>query len=829
VATTGARWSDEGFDIHVVAGATSRRLDDHYLVLDQSAGGPVFAYTDPNDHTTKPADVDKIEFLPRFVSHGPQPANSVRNDQRGVTVKKDTGEVTIDSPLPGGLRLRSFLIVATVTLKPPNAATVFTVPIRVHVHESVRKFWLTPSKMTIYNTLDGWRFSCLAEFNDDRTVGDISRLSGITWTIEPAATAKLDFVKAGEPQLKAKASPATNLKVTATLPASWGSKTADAKVDIKNIPTITAVPAGSPAGARADVPNVLIISEGFTDAENLQFPALAGLFVQDIRSGAKSVLPYNVLPINYWLAFVPSPQRGVSVMEALKLVKGKTKTFEDFDNEVAPSKPAGKAWDLGELLFEVGRPIPTDKGISRATKLGQWKTLYGTHITGVRVPQARYNEWQALAGWRLTNERDSALGIAAGRRPAASKTSDLRTITWHPFRMTRSQFEKVLDKVQDGSGTAIGSTWKAGKDRALVFALCGGAPASGSRTHPPDELIASGVGSSPVTVVLNVVAGSAAADVSPFGLPSKPSLEARATLMHEISHAFGLLDEYGERKDPPPSMVLDYSATGNLHALKDLDTGGQIDGNKLKWRWLRIRNAGILTVAPAVVTAGSKFKVTLQPGTAAAFKKGKDGKDKIVRLRKRDLLANPIPTERSGRLKVTVVDTTADTVTIERLPGETVTIADFPAGSLLIEPVRAPDSGGTLGDDRELVAPVILAHINHKHSPLNRATAAACAVDGKDTQKPKNLPPRATMRKGHPPWDEWIIGLYDGGDLFHCGVFHPAGACLMRQLTVTAASKKNPGAIYPFCQVCRYFLVDRIDPTKHRVIEKDYAKNYPQP
>jgi hypothetical protein len=41
-----------------------------------------------------------------------------------------------------------------------------------------------------------------------------------------------------------------------------------------------------------------------------------------------------------------------------------------------------------------------------------------------------------------------------------------------------------------------------------------------------------------------------------------------------------------------------------------------------------------------------------------------------------------------------------------------------------------------------------------------------------------------------------------------------------------------PGApllTYLFCPVCRYFLVDRLDPTKHRVIDLDYRKRYPQP
>jgi hypothetical protein len=38
-----------------------------------------------------------------------------------------------------------------------------------------------------------------------------------------------------------------------------------------------------------------------------------------------------------------------------------------------------------------------------------------------------------------------------------------------------------------------------------------------------------------------------------------------------------------------------------------------------------------------------------------------------------------------------------------------------------------------------------------------------------------------------------------------------------------------PLLTYLFCPVCRYFLVDRLDPTKHRVIDHDYAKRYPQP
>jgi hypothetical protein len=68
------------------------------------------------------------------------------------------------------------------------------------------------------------------------------------------------------------------------------------------------------------------------------------------------------------------------------------------------------------------------------------------------------------------------------------------------------------------------------------------------------------------------------------------------------------------------------------------------------------------------------------------------------------------------------------------------------------------------------------------------------------------------------------VGLYDGGARYFCGVFHPSGECLMRQTTTVDG---NP-QVYPFCWVCAYFLVDRLDPTKHGVIEHDFEKRYPR-
>jgi hypothetical protein len=90
-------------------------------------------------------------------------------------------------------------------------------------------------------------------------------------------------------------------------------------------------------------------------------------------------------------------------------------------------------------------------------------------------------------------------------------------------------------------------------------------------------------------------------------------------------------------------------------------------------------------------------------------------------------------------------------------------------------------------------------------------------------QTPLNLP--AGLPLDRPRFKAQLVGLWDGGDRYYCGVYHPSGACLMRALLVPGM----PLVTYLFCPVCRYFLVDRLDPTKHRVIDHDYAKRYPQP
>ena len=90
-----------------------------------------------------------------------------------------------------------------------------------------------------------------------------------------------------------------------------------------------------------------------------------------------------------------------------------------------------------------------------------------------------------------------------------------------------------------------------------------------------------------------------------------------------------------------------------------------------------------------------------------------------------------------------------------------------------------------------------------------------CVIDESAVQHPRNLPLLPTQKPSYQPL---IIGLYDGGALFHCNVFHPGGICMMRNRHVREHQR--------FCHVCRYVLVDVIDPAKHGDLDAVYFKEY---
>jgi hypothetical protein len=856
VTTTHLSWgASRHFDIHVLRGETSRRLDE-ILSLNQHDGTNPSAAQDP-----RPGDVLSVEFQPllratvtgRFV------------EAHGVRVNIDNGQV--EALTPPARRVSNFLVEARVLIREPAGTQRFLDPvrIRVHVHRTLNSAWLTPTPLSIREGAPGQRFSVLAEFDEGvsgqavRTVGDISTHPAIEWDVSDAS---VDINDAGEMAGTVQAGTPL-VTVTAQLPQDLTGATATGQVRVLDrwngqpadvrAARLVAGPASKlpPGPARlANATNVLFLSEGFLPGERDLFEQVASEVVRQLRT-SPGTNPYKLLrdSINYWWAFLPSPPQsaaspphaGLTTLYELDLVRRGNRLI---GQEVPQPQPPGAGTAssaIEELVHLVGLPTPADvTGNLEADltrKRADWIELFGFDINAVTPEKRRrdlFKAWRGLSDRRLANERDTVLGVKLGERPAVERRSEPRGARPNPRRTTRAHLDQFLATLTDGpGGPVIGAAWNSrpsppGPDHSHVIALCAGGRAGGAATLPdPDttRLIA-------LTLVdtndvpLQAVAGSPMRlDVRPHPVPRKASGDVRiskptlARVAHELAHALRIGDEYGGRASVPDRELDRARAMRNLQPTVDAEVRTPGDpqpllvGEKVKWRWPLLLRAG-KTTGPPVPEGGGLFSVELLPGHGGQFVVGD-----LVRLRK------PLPDGTaqdglSGPLEVVLPD--ADVLILE-VKGGTLTPAAFPAGSVVCEPAPARPSARASGDEHaELLDEAIRTYLNVRNQPLSR-TQASCLPDVRKVQHPRHLPDG--LPKGRPRFRAQIVGLYEGGDDYYCGLMHPTGMCIMRTYTMP----DSPGTLTGFCLVCQYALVDRLDARKHAALARLFKNKDAQP
>jgi hypothetical protein len=129
------------------------------------------------------------------------------------------------------------------------------------------------------------------------------------------------------------------------------------------------------------------------------------------------------------------------------------------------------------------------------------------------------------------------------------------------------------------------------------------------------------------------------------------------------------------------------------------------------------------------------------------------------------------------------------------------------------------------------------------NSPLNRKQGTTCAdATVNFVQSPVNFLPDTFLPRRY---ITRIVGLYDGGHAFSCGIYHPQGLCQMRSHYARAPQDDSGEILFDepegillvptrkaeltdFCPVCKYILVDDIDPSSHGAIDDEYDKQYPE-
>jgi hypothetical protein len=322
-------------------------------------------------------------------------------------------------------------------------------------------------------------------------------------------------------------------------------------------------------------------------------------------------------------------------------------------------------------------------------------------------------------------------------------------------------------------------------------------------------------------------------------------------------------DEYVKLGLNLPADRVDDVQTSYWNLLVDReprDQAGRLSIAGMRWsQWPRVAAANFVKGTPTVTDSVpfDRIRVEFQPGGTQPFQDALDDGtiDKlsdIFRLRQGVLVRftsvsgqpepRPISELMSPPMKVINIDRQNDVIDLDE-----VTNGDLSAWMNGLDPddteplrllaIQLDATGG----ERPLMHPAIASHIvNHgtRGQPLNRKPNSGdqCVFDNRPVQPSdglRDLPASITL----PNVSSRIIGLYDGGATFSCGVFHPAGGCIMRSgVSVVEGDPRSPEPprklrktrAGTYCHVCRYLLVEQLSPKLHAEIDRLYTEIYPR-
>jgi hypothetical protein len=835
-------------DIHVLRGQSTRDLTHAGLRFrrDTNPANDLSA----DDYLNQFGDVT-LTFTPLF--SGNQSAGSFVGNNNGLTVNTSTGVVTVASGMPAN-RKNNFIIevVATNT----TDGSHFNDTIRVQVHGAMSQVWLTPDQLTVRmfgspgtQVHTAYRFAVRALF-DDNVMGDLTDGHGVTWT-ETGGHVGAD----GTISILPGDSPDTNFFVSATLPAEFGGAITPNGPTLHIGPTWSNDPTppqfnivaggGVPVTGTAETnANVLFIGDGFTSADGDTFDQIVDTYVHFLQSNTLTK-PFNLFSsrMNFWKILFPAGQMGISFRSELATLGIKPYAVPvPAVKKPAPDPPAPAPptqWDLPNLLYAVGLPIPGDEAAARSPALlkQEWQRLLQNdpvpHI-GADPNDDLVNSWKMLARRVLVEEQDDFPGLAYGYIPTAN-ADDTTLLHLHEdragLRLLRADLATLgSDDATTSDSRPIGALWagdEAGfrflnRDLVAVISSCPGGRAANQRSQTLGHYVAVTSGPMNPYIPLTQPTGQSTFELDFPGASADVEASASRIVAHELGHSMGLGDEYPEFTGPFPKQSAD-PGQANLqteHDARDSATNS-LSGNQILWTWHRITAAAVVDQGTISDAGPNRFQIPLIPDVSFRFAQGD-----TVLLRKRawkSVLQRLQPGDVSPAL-VIADPPQSGAVVVSPGPAAAVTLADlqaFAPGSLLYTPKPAPASVLSAAYPyAEMVAKNVKDAITTNKMPL---TEVPCVFDTSNPQIPL-----VDVEGGRTAVADFqmdfadiarVVGLYSGGSRYSCGIFHPTGQCMMRN---------DLDAQAEFCAVCRYIMVDLMAPDFHSDIDADYDPIYPQ-
>lgn len=628
-----------------------------------------------------------------------------------------------------------------------------------------------------------------------------------------------------------------------------------------------------PGIAKRDSPNVrnvLFLPEGFQETEETVFEQMADRLALGLRA-LTAFRPYDILPVNFfrlWVQPYPDALRsGVTELQELFPFLREGNKFRA-SALPHPTKPGTllssdkKKTDeavadmLSQLAYLVGLPVSLEPQANLAAQIAEWARIYRPGYVRfadtVSTPRQQevFKRWKTLESRGLTIETDTLFQLATGERPRVDSKPVQRFITPHPLRYTREDLDPLLSKIfvvdENNNRVPIGNDlWVkfSSKDVDLVFFITRGqhyaaANAESGKLSPVDpaqpdkkrlkrrQSAVAMVDSPqplfeesfdhffPVThvepLIMDATGTTVIVTTRQFGV-----------VAHELAHSMLCGDEYGsEGATASDAEKVDIERWWNLQHVAEVGgttETGPVQVDKIRWRWPRITAAGVTAAAlKPVGTDGKRFSVEMRPPHSGEF-----AKDDRVRYRPAPLLGRATPGDilqfRQPAALFAVRDRVGNTLELELLePAPGSFTNDSAAGNVLYKPRR--DSAGK---DELIIHPAILSLLASS-GVLSRRSADCDANAGSDNKFQVPLRPLPSGFR-YPATKSSIVGLYDGGNGNRCGIYHATGKCMMRKSDWLRIKRGVESLeITALCHVCRYILVDLVDPRRHDVIDRHF-------
>jgi IgA Peptidase M64 len=600
-------------------------------------------------------------------------------------------------------------------------------------------------------------------------------------------------------------------------------------------------------GASIRKRSIVVVAEGFTSTQKAEFDQLAGR----VATRMLEVSPYSLLRESFdiYTAFVPSQDDGVTLAPPIIPLNGSAEVAVP----VPPDRSLVAAIDflVEELLVFVGNPavVTTTRAAAETTLRG----LSGS--ANVDLSQSTFDIWRSLATAVPVEARvrESFFGFQIGerhfstafapRQPATTATviADVPVDFMRPRDDNRTPFideRRLPDLTAPGADPAtahvatqdqflralrvpggpmgFGATWATGGENfGLVVFLINSDHYAGVRR---DNHLAMSIGGGIVVATQPSLLARGLIEVEPVPRPitfwSEPYRRGFRetpidvlvdTMAHELAHSLALgnlNDEYGGAATPPPPAGQVFAEDApNTQVLANARNGTTIDPLLLKWNWERVEAA---VHVEALSGSGTQLAITtiFEDMIRWPF----DTVGRVGLLRRKDLRSTSSP--KGTGLTIRSVDIAANKIHVE-LPASgsaAALISLFSTGSTFVMPrVDASSNPVTLVQPDAFAEMLTGPFAESTHDPATNA----CTIN--DAGPPFQLGAF---------WNRMqVLGAYESGAQFNCGVIRPAGECKMRK---TAAIRTDTPV--EFCFVCKYAIVEAVDCAVHALLDREYPR-----